>query len=542
MSVPPRFPCPQMPSEMKIAKLMGIYPQAQDGRFFQRVCIPGGHLTGRQWCALAQLARQLTPSTPLHLTTRQDIEIHDLSAGQIPSAQQAMASAGLTCVGAGGDSVRNITVCPCSGLMQGCPDLHGLADLAAAAVREIEGVFALPRKFKISFSACSNACGRPFINDLGFVLARRDGAPGFRVIAGGSLGPNPATGIELFDLLPAEQVLGLVKAAVIVFNEHGDRTNRSKARLRHIRQRVGDDAFRKLLLEELEKQVKTDTGSAGRGNGSAEGTGSVKGTGSAGKGTGSAAIWRCLSPLSPRPEDRGPKTEDQRPVQAGTGAFSANSENDEPVPFSPGPAGFAASLPLTFVDGDLSPAAADVLADLADAPGTAVRITTDHRVMLYGASAAHLSEAVGRHSVLAPAATPQPTIVTCPGNRWCSRGLIDTQRLAGKVREIMLRPRDGNRHRQTTAESVPFARAVICISGCPNGCSHSRVADIGVTGMKAQAEGVGELGAARQEAYSLFLDGGRGITDALATPAGTRLNESDLLEQIAAALKQSSDR
>ncbi|MCY2925475.1 MAG: hypothetical protein NT031_08555, partial [Planctomycetota bacterium] len=66
----PLFPCPRLPEDGAAARLVGIYPQAQKGRFMQRVCLPGGRLDGRGWRTLAELVRGYTPSTPLHLTTR----------------------------------------------------------------------------------------------------------------------------------------------------------------------------------------------------------------------------------------------------------------------------------------------------------------------------------------------------------------------------------------------------------------------------------------------------------------------------------------
>lgn len=218
----------------------------------QRVRVPGGKLTSKQWRALAEAARRFTPQAPLHLTTRQDVELHDLTADQVPALQAELHNAGLTCIGACGDTLRNITVCPCA-TAGSAPDLYALGRLIHHLLAEREDIFSLPRKFKVSLSACHQSCGQPWINDLGLVAVRRDGAWGFRVIVAGSLGPRPAAGIELTDWLPAADVPAMVTAAIDVFASHGDRENRSKARLRHVRQRLGDDAFKTLLLSTLER-------------------------------------------------------------------------------------------------------------------------------------------------------------------------------------------------------------------------------------------------------------------------------------------------
>jgi len=219
----------------------------------QRVKILGGILTGGQWRALARIAAEFTPGSPLHLSTRQDIELHDVRAERVAAVQQAITEAGLTGLGACGDTVRNITVCPCSGVRGGAPDLVGVAWEIRRMLEATDGIFELPRKFKISLSACSQACGQPWINDLGLAAVPRDGRWGFRVVAGGSLGPRPGVGMELFGWLAAADVMPLVLAAIEVFNMHGDRKHRQKARLRHVRERLGNQAFAGLVGESFDR-------------------------------------------------------------------------------------------------------------------------------------------------------------------------------------------------------------------------------------------------------------------------------------------------
>ena len=113
------FPCAELPSEPGDQKLLGLYRQVQEGMWLQRVKVPGGRLDGLQWRALASVAGRFTPNTPLHLTTRQDVEIHDLTPDDIPAVQVELSAAGLTCLGAAGDTYRNITVCPCGGAIAG---------------------------------------------------------------------------------------------------------------------------------------------------------------------------------------------------------------------------------------------------------------------------------------------------------------------------------------------------------------------------------------------------------------------------------------
>ena len=372
----PRFPCDAVPPDPAGARLLGLYPQRQEGLWMQRTKLLGGRLNAGQWRALAHAARRFTPAAPLHLTTRQDVELHDLAPDAVPQLQRALADAGISSVGACGDTPRNITLCPGSGTRPDAPDLAPLARDAQAVLEQTAGIWTLPRKFKISFSACPGACAQPWINDLGFVArlrqgyggqARRRGEQwGFRTVVAGSLGSVPRTAMLFEDWLPADDALLLVSAAVRFFAAHGDRTNRRRARLRHVREKMGDPTFADALRHSLDEV---------------------------------------------------------RRERSWTGAS-----------FPPSPVGLEARLLLAFPNGDVAPDQADALARLADA-GLAVRIANPHRVAVFGPDEATVREAVARQPSLSHAARPQPAIVACPGTRWCRAALADTNGLAGRIRE-----------------------------------------------------------------------------------------------------------
>lgn len=437
------FPCSAIPDQPPDARLVGLYPQVQEGRWMQRLKIPGGRLTGEQWRTLAGIARRFTPTAPLHLTTRQDVEIHDLTAEQVPAVQEIVDRSGVSCLGACGDTLRNLTICPCSGVRPGSVDLGPLARQIRQRLEGLPGIYSLPRKFKIML-ACGPDCGQPWINDLGLVAERRQGQWGFGVLVAGSLGARPGTGIVWKDWVPTADVLPLVLAALRVFEAHGDRENRRKARLRHVRQRVGDEAFLALLDEAL----------AGvRGEGSYD------------------------------PPDL--------PEAEGT---------------------FPASAMLTFANGDVSAAAAEALAELADREDLRVRIANHHRVIVFGADRAAVAAAVGAQAALGEAAKPQAAVVACPGKRWCSRALTHTNELADRIR--------------AEAGDALAPGATVCISGCPNGCSHAGVADIGLTGGLAGGK------EDRREVFHLLTGGGMGRTNVLAERVASGLSADEVIAAI----------
>jgi len=438
------FPCRSIPDDPGAARLLGLYPQAQEALWMQRVKVLGGRLTGGQWRALAGIARRLTPATPLHLTTRQDVEIHDLAAGQVPHVQGLLHAASLTSLGACGDTLRNITICPCSGAWAGTVDLAPLAWQVRRMLEAHEGIFALPRKFKIALS-CSPQCGQPWINDLGLTAARRNGRWGFRVTVAGSLGARPGAGVLWKEWTPADEVLPLTLAAVRVFAAEGDRRNRRRARLRHVRERVGDEKFLALLDEAL-----------------------------------AAALA-------------------QRPWPT-----AELAEADPPL---------AASRTLTFPNGDVTPEAAEALAGLAGGDEFRVRIANHHHVIVFARDEAAVDRALAAHDPLAAPARAQASVVACPGRRWCSRALVHTNALADRIRRDL-------------AEVLPPGTTV-CVSGCPNGCSHPAVADIGLIGALA-----GEKGA-RREVFSLYVGGGMGRSDQLAERAARKLTADEVVTEIA---------
>jgi sulfite reductase (ferredoxin) len=407
-----------------------------------RVKILGGDLTADQWRTLAAIAEEFTPRTPLHLTTRQDIEFHDVRSEHVPLVQDRLMQSGLTGKPSCGDTVRNITVCPCSGVRSGAPDLGPLAWQIRTMLEEAEGPLALPRKFKVSLSACPEACGQPWINDVGLVAIGRAGERAFRVIVAGSLGARPLLGMVLYEELPTDEALPLALALLRVFAAHGDRTKRAAARLRHVRQKMGDEPFAALVRQAFQ-EAKAER------------------------------RWPAVDlPEVARPLD--------------------------------------ARRTLTFPDGNLSPAAAQALAGLAERPGLAVRIDNHHRVILAGQNEAALSEALTGLSALEEAARPQPAIVACPGRRWCKNGLTDTAAMAERIR------------RELAGRLPP--ETVIGISGCANNCAHSAVAPLGLVGTLVSDRGQ------RREAYHVLAGGDLGRSARLADRIDGPLTEPQVLE------------
>lgn len=237
-------------------KLFGTYPQRQEGLFMQRIPIFAGVVTPLQLRELAQISINFTNSSPLHLTTRQDIELHNIPQDKRQAVLDRLEAIGFSTFGAGGDNIRNITVCPCCEYNPSAYHIYPLAEHLRGVLKAHPLRNDMPRKFKISFAGCNHPQTRPFVNDLSFIATSKTTV---RVIGAGSLGAKPETGIVLYNQIAVNDVAALTLATITLFNEHADRQNRRKARLRHIRQRLGDQAFLDLLHTYFLKEKENNT-------------------------------------------------------------------------------------------------------------------------------------------------------------------------------------------------------------------------------------------------------------------------------------------
>jgi sulfite reductase beta subunit-like hemoprotein len=253
-SLDPHFPCHAVPEDPREARLLGIYVQRGGERYMQRVMLPQGKITPHQLRVLARLAERHMPDDSLHMTTRQDVEFHGVRAESLPAIQRGVCEAGLTTVAACGDSLRNIAMCPGNGFHAGSWDMSGVAESIQRFAESLPWIRSLPRKFKISLSGCPMACARPWINDLGLV-AHPDGT--LQAVLAGSLGSRPGMGMLWDEPLTPDEILPLVGATLTLFNAEGERERRGHARLRHLRERLGDAEFRN-RIDSLVREASAD--------------------------------------------------------------------------------------------------------------------------------------------------------------------------------------------------------------------------------------------------------------------------------------------
>jgi len=236
---------------------MGVYEQRTTGKFMVRIRIGAGLVLPLQLERIAELGKRYGNGI-LHVTTRQDIQIHEVNIEDTPDVLEGLLEVGLSPRGGGGNTVRNVTACPRAGV---CPkeefDVAPYAIAVAEYLLQFKSSYNLPRKYKIVFSGCSADCAFASVADLGFFAHLKNGVKGFAVYAGGGLGPNPAVAVKIEDFVEAEEVFEVAEAIKRLFDKHGDRTNKHKARLRYVLARVGIEEFIKLYQEER-KMLKGD--------------------------------------------------------------------------------------------------------------------------------------------------------------------------------------------------------------------------------------------------------------------------------------------
>lgn len=203
--------------------------------FMVRIRIANGIINAHQLRTVALLSERFARGSA-DITVRQNIQLHWITAQDLPLVLQFLAAAGLTSMGTCGDDTRNITGCPLAGL--DARELCDASPLVTEATQFLVGhadFYNLPRKYKISISGCRDWCNYPEINDLAFTAAKRHDEIGFSLRVGGGLSTDPHLAVPLNAFVHCEQVIAVTKAVSEMFRESSVlRENREKARLKFL--------------------------------------------------------------------------------------------------------------------------------------------------------------------------------------------------------------------------------------------------------------------------------------------------------------------
>ena len=444
----------------------GIYGQRQPDVHMFRIKIPFGGMTADQFDMVGEIVSAYAPLNKGHVTTRENIQLHHIPLDNAAQIMRILASVGLTTREACGNTVRNVTGCELAGVCAGEP--FDVTPYAAAYSRYfVRHPFtqSMPRKIKTAFSGCDNDCAITGIHDVGFLPRVQDGQKGFKMVMGGGTSIMPRIAPTLYEFVPAEDYLRVTEAALRVFHDSDElRRSRMKARVKFLIDRIGMDAYRDLVEEQL------------------------------------AEDWaqRSFDPTGLLFIDD--EQADAPSLDGKYAAPEANSEYERWLTTNVRPqkqAGYHAvtvKLPL----GDIQAEQFHQLADLTRKYGASrARLTHQQNLAVRWVPENALYEVWQQLNEIGfgdSGAMEITDVVSCPGTDSCKLGITSSMGLGRAVSDAV---------EVIDKEEDPLIRKMhIKMSGCPNGCGQHHIADIGFHGAAAKGPG-GQV-----PAYELFLGGG----------------------------------
>ena len=235
---------------------MGIYEQRKNQHYMLRLRCAGGLVTPEQLAKIAFVGHQLSTSH-LHVTTRQEIQIHNVDIEDAIPALKKLEKVGISSAGGGGNTVRNMMVDDRSGLTADEEfDVYPYVEELTSRLIAEKDSFTMPRKYKVAIDTSVATANYSYIADLGLQARIKDGQRGFRVLIAGSAASNAHTGWEVFDFLPEKDLYRAAKALKNWFHKYGNRRNRHKARMRYVFYKYGTEEAKRLYLKEFEELKK----------------------------------------------------------------------------------------------------------------------------------------------------------------------------------------------------------------------------------------------------------------------------------------------
>ncbi len=442
----------------------GIYGQRQEGVQMVRTKIPGGLLTSAQMRQMAAVADYCAGGKG-HLTTRQNMQYHFVPLAQVPDALHLLADMRLTTREACYNTVRNVTACPLAGIHPEEPfDVQPYARRLAFAFLHKELTDAMPRKFKVAFSGCPEDCIASAINDVGLRAIIRDGVKGFSMTVAGGLGPLPVEAKLLHEFIPAEDIVRRVEAVLRVFNVHGNRKDKNKARLKFVLRARGFEWLRDTVEEQYQDILA---------NGGIPMPETVP------------ESFGGFQPVAPPPA-RG----EMLPLFDASPEFNAWRETNVRPQKQPGYAIVTVMTPQGNLTGDQMRGLAEISEQAAD---SAMRVTMAQNIVFAYVPVGALQRVYGalqRLGLNKDRANEISDVVTCPGAYSCNLALTKSMGL-GDALAATVRKYDDPVIRNLT----------IRISGCPNSCGQHWIGDLGFYGNSRKIDG-------KEVPYYLMLLGG----------------------------------
>ncbi|MGQ0794540.1 MAG: nitrite/sulfite reductase [Deltaproteobacteria bacterium] len=434
-----------------------------EGIHMIRIKVPSGFITSEQLLAVAEGVEKYAGSGHGHLTTRQDIQLHYVKLKDVPSLLRVLAKTGLTTREACGNTVRNITASPLSGISE--DEIFDPTPYVFYTQRYFLRhalTTTLPRKFKIAFSESEADHAMVKIHDLGCISQiRKNGRDvhGFKVYVGGGLGAIPFYAKVIADFVPVHEFYPLAEAIIRVFHEYGgdERKNRNKARIKFLVARIGFERFKSLVLTEFERLKR-------------------------------------LKPVGDDLEKYIQNFPVSAPVKSGREGGDVNAKRLTSPSHAPDSSDALYRLFLdkyTFKQkhagyfgvyvkpaiGNLSPEEYRFIASLADSYGAGhLRITPNQKLLIPWVGEEFLYDiylTLKERGFMGGINEAMREIISCPGAYSCKLAVTHPYNLARFIGE---RVKD-------------LAGVRVNISGCPNSCGQHHVGDVGFYGASSKVSG-----------------------------------------------------
>lgn len=228
----------------------GVYGQRQEGVQMIRIKVPYGKLKSNQLRRIAAVSDEYSRGR-LHITTRQDIQIHYVDLNRTPELWAELEKDEVTVREACGNVVRNVTASETAGIDVDEPfDVSPYADALYKFFLRNPICQEMGRKFKVSFSSTDDDTGLSYLHDIGYIAKVKDGVRGFKVMVGGGLGSQPRHADVLFDFVETDKIIPIMEGVLRVFDRYGERKSRAKARMKFLLKDIGLEAFRELIEQE----------------------------------------------------------------------------------------------------------------------------------------------------------------------------------------------------------------------------------------------------------------------------------------------------
>ena len=421
----------------------GVYGQRQQGVQMIRIKLPYGKIQFHQWKRIADISDEYSTGN-LHLTTRQDIQIHFVSLDRTPELWAKLEQDDITLREACGNTVRNITASPTSGI-----DPKELFDVSPHADTAFRYFLRNPicqemgRKIKISFSNTDEDTSLAYLHDMGFIPKIVNGLKGFKVVVGGGLGAQPMLAYTSHEFLAEDQVIPFIESVLRVFDRHGERNSRHKARMKFLIQKIGFEEFMNLVQAET-KALKNHSYPIS-----------------------DAAAWEVSEPT--QLSDVAIPSSEVYKTWLATNTFEQKQK------------GFH-GVYVRILNGNIS---SDTSRSLIDALqgyiGDDVRITINQGLLLKFVPTANLPyvfQTLDAHELAAPGANSIANITACPGTDTCNLAISDSTNITSKLEQVI---------NDEFPSLIHDSQMKIKISGCMNACGQHSMASIGFHGSSLKA-------------------------------------------------------